>query len=284
MIQLTDSAKREKPELIPEKHASEKDPAFLRFATGEGLNHMAGFDEEKGQAFEYKRTTARLAKDFADFPYEHLDGEAETLCDELSEARLTPKQAMVILEWRSRSESKQTGCVADQSLAMARVIAELIAADDLEMHVNCLAVAAGLDQASALGSQVAIAARLNVKKATISKWVTHYRDTLNLTSRYGWGHSARTAVATAQSGARHWRRQQGKTAVDPHAASHAASSKRRKQARAGIQTPHAIRNVFDRTLRQVQARQHCSTWNNSTRDAWLAELRPIVNFYNSIVR
>ena len=61
-----------------------------------------------------------------------------------------------------------------------------------------------------------------------------------------------------------------------------ADLERAREAKKGLYTPHAVRSLFSRALRQVTERLPLDRWNPKMRAAWKEELKPIVELYERL--
>jgi hypothetical protein len=140
-----------------------------------------------------------------EFPYDAVEDEAGILCDELPAAKLSIDQARVILVWH-RLEMR-AGSYFDASQMLARALQILMATTgkNLQLELNCLAIAAALDSKSEERSQAELARKLKISRAAVSKNVGKWKDFLGYTvTKFTRNDQNRKNCSDAQT-QNHWR-------------------------------------------------------------------------------
>ena len=164
--------------------------------------------DESGNGSSWEDRAAALhdgpQSDIVNFPYQAVETDVDLFCEQMGPVKINPSQAIAILVWhRSEMASAET---SSKALTIARVIGEMLASENVQLDLNSLALATGLDQALNLGSEAEVARRLGVTRAAVCKAVGKWRDTLGYSpTKFTRSEDNRRNCSEAQS-KDHWRR------------------------------------------------------------------------------
>ena len=138
-----------------------------------------------------------------DFDFDAVEDAAGVLVESIPDAKLTVRQAEIVLAWHRRLMTAER--VREESSMLLRALNELVNSANLRMDLYAMALVAGISDGLGYGSQEDVAQLLKVSRSNVSKCVRRWAAILQIqTLKFRRNEEARKHCSEVQS-SNHWR-------------------------------------------------------------------------------